>query len=245
MKPLATDEPHFSIVVLCYRSGNSVVPHVERLHRMLSLMRQSWEVVLVGNYKEGSDDETPRIVQELAGRLPHVRALTLPKKGMMGWDMRMGLNEARGTYIGVIDGDGQFPFESIFSCLFKLEVEDLDMVKTYRARRGDGLYRNLVSKGFNVLFSVLFGFGDGDINSKPKILKREKYRELNLRTDDWFTDAEMMIRAHELGFKIAELPTYFVANRERHSFVTVQSIWEFLLNMLRYRFGRPPAVGGD
>ena len=240
MRSAANDEPHFSLVVLCYRSGKSVIPHVEKLHEMLSLLSRSWEIVLVGNYEEASKDETPEVVQELARRLPNVRALALPKKGMMGWDMRLGLQEARGRYIGVIDGDGQFPFEAIFSCLFKLEIEDLDLVKTYRVRRGDGFYRSVISKGYNLIFNALFGFGERDVNSKPKILKREKYRELDLHSDDWFTDAEMMIRAHELGFKIADLPIHFAANRERDSFVSVRSIWEFLRNMFRYRFGRRP-----
>ena len=234
----ATDEPHFSLVVLCYRSGRSIVPRIEKLHETLSFLRQSWEIVLVGNYLEGSQDETPAVVQDLACRLPHVRALTLPKKGMMGWDMRMGLDEARGTYIGVIDGDGQFPFESIFACLFKMEFQDLDMVKTYRVQRGDGFYRKLISKVYNVVFRLLFGFGERDLNSKPKILKREAYRKLRLRSDDWFVDAEIMIRAHELGFKIGEVPIHFEANSDRDSFVKPLAVWDFLVNLLRYRFGR-------
>jgi dolichol-phosphate mannosyltransferase len=204
---------------------------------MLSFMRESFEIVLVGNYKEGSQDETPQVVQEIASRLPHVRALALPKKGMMGWDMRMGLNEARGKYIGVIDGDGQFPYESIFACLFKIEFQNLDMVKTYRVKRGDGLYRLLISRVYNRVFNLLFGFGEVDINSKPKILRRDKYRLLDLRSDDWFLDTELMIRAHEMGFSIGEIPIHFLANSERDSFVTLQSISEFALNLLRFRFG--------
>jgi glycosyltransferase involved in cell wall biosynthesis len=232
------DAPHFSLVVLCYRSGQSIIPHIERLHQALSFLRESWEIVLVGNYKEGSGDETPEVVQGLASRLPHVRALTYPKRGMMGWDMRMGLDEARGTYIGVIDGDGQFPFEAIFACLFRIEFDDLDMVKTYRVQRYDGLYRTFISKVYNLTFNILFGFGERDLNSKPKIFRGDKYRLLNLRSDDWFTDAEMMIRAHEMGFRIAEIPIHFAANGERDSFVTARSIWEFLVNLLRYRFGK-------
>jgi len=236
MSSAAIEEPDFSLVVLCYRSGRSIIPHIDQLHQMLSLMRQSWEIVLVGNYKEGSQDETPQIVQELSCRLPNVRALTFPKKGMMGWDMRMGLNEARGKYIGVIDGDGQFPFESIFACLFKIEFQDLDMVKTYRVRRGDGLYRSLISRVYNLVFNLLFSFGEVDVNSKPKIIRRDKYRQLDLHSDDWFLDTELMIRAHEMGFKIGEVPIHFAANHDRDSFVTPQSIWEFLVNLLRYRF---------
>ena len=130
---------------------------------------------------------------------------------MMGWDMRMGLNEASGKYIGVIDGDGQFPFESIFACLFKIEFEDLDMVKTYRVRRGDGLYRSLISKVYNLVFSILFPFGEVDVNSKPKIIRRDKFRQLDLHSDDWFLDTELMIRAHEMGFRIGEVPIHFAA----------------------------------
>jgi glycosyltransferase involved in cell wall biosynthesis len=154
----------------------------------------------------------------------------------MGWDMRMGLNEARGKYIGVIDGDGQFPFESIFACLFKIEFQDLDMVKTYRVRRGDGVYRSLISKVYNLVFNTLFHFGEVDVNSKPKIIRRDKYRQLDLHSDDWFLDTELMIRAHEKGFRIGEIPIHFAANHDRDSFVTPQSIWEFLVNLLRYRF---------
>ena len=110
-------EPHFSLVVLCYRSGRSIIPFVERLQRTLSCCNFSWELVLVGNYIEGTDDETPQIVKKIAESSDNIRTVIRPKQGMMGWDMRMGLDAARGTYIGVIDGDGQFPPESIIACL--------------------------------------------------------------------------------------------------------------------------------
>ena len=50
----------------------------------------------MGNYIEGRDDETPDVVGELARRWSNVAAVVRPKEGMMGWDMRMGLNAARG-----------------------------------------------------------------------------------------------------------------------------------------------------
>ena len=60
--------PHFSLVVLCYRSGHSIVPFVEKLRQVLSRCNFSSELVLVGNYIEGGDDDTPQVVQELANR---------------------------------------------------------------------------------------------------------------------------------------------------------------------------------
>ena len=52
-------EPYFSLVVLCYRSGHSIIPFIEKLREALSRCNFSSEIVLVGNYVEGSDDETP------------------------------------------------------------------------------------------------------------------------------------------------------------------------------------------
>lgn len=130
--------PYFSLVVLCYRSGHSIVPFVEKLRQVLSRCNFSWELVLVGNYMADSNDETPQVVRELANRWPNVNAVIRPKEGMMGWDMRMGLDAARGDYIGVIDGDGQFPVEAVVACLLKAEMENLDLTKTYRVRRMTG-----------------------------------------------------------------------------------------------------------
>ena len=231
-------EPFFSLVVLCYRSGQNIIPFVERLQRTLSRCNFSWELVLVGNYVEGSDDETPEVVKKLAERSDNIRTVIRPKQGMMGWDMRTGLDAARGTYIGVIDGDGQFPPESIIACLLKCELEDLDLTKTYRVIRDDGLYRRLISAVYNTIFSLLFGFKVRDINSKPKIIRRDKYELLNLQSDDWFADAEIVIRARELGLKIGETPVHFSINDARGSFVKPRAILEFSSNLLKYRFAR-------
>jgi len=243
-------EPHFSLVVLCYRSGQSIIPFVERLQRTLSYCTFTWELVLVGNYIEGSDDETPEVVKKLAAGSDNIRTVIRPKQGMMGWDMRTGLDAARGTYIGVIDGDGQFPPESIIACLLKCELEDLDFTKTYRVIRDDGLYRRLISAVYNAIFSLLFGFKVRDINSKPKIIRRDKYELLNLESDDWFADAEIVIRARALGLKIGETPVHFSSNDARGSFVKPKAILEFSSNLLKYRFSRkysakPAALSGS
>ena len=95
-------DPHFSLVVLCYRSGQNIIPFVERLQRTLSRCNFSWELVLVGNYIAGSDDETPQVISKLAERSSNIRTVIRPKEGMMGWDMRMGLDAARGTYLSLI-----------------------------------------------------------------------------------------------------------------------------------------------
>jgi glycosyltransferase involved in cell wall biosynthesis len=229
----------FSMAILCYRAGDGIIPFIENLHRIMSMFRIEWELVLVANYWPGTDDPTPDVCRMLATKLPHVRCVAEPKQGAMGWDMRKGLEACRGRYLGVIDGDGQFPVEAIFSCFAKIRSEDYDFIKTYRVIRADGIYRDLVSALYNRLFLILFPAYRGfhDVNSKPKIMKREAYERMELTSDDWFIDAEIMLNCLGLGLRMYEIPVRFQSLGGRKSFVRPGAVTEFLRHLLAYRFG--------
>jgi hypothetical protein len=74
-----------------------------------------------------------------------------------------------------------------------------------------------------------------DVNAKPKILTRAAYESLDLVSDDWFLDAEIMIQARRHRFRIAEIPTEFLGLASRRSFVNFAAILEFLGNLVRFR----------
>jgi len=133
---MVTDKPDISVVLLCYRSEETVWDFVEILKHSLEEIEVSWEIILVGNYIEDSIDRTPEIVKEIANQDPRIRAITKVKQGMMGWDMRSGLEMASGRVIATIDGDGQFPMEDVVRVYDKLKNNNLDLVKTYRGTRG-------------------------------------------------------------------------------------------------------------
>ena len=88
--------------------------------------------------------------------------------------------------IAVIDGDGQMPAEDVVRVHRLLVDEQLDLAKTHRVQRDDGAYRGLISTVYNGLFRILFpGMGLRDINSKPKVMTREAYHRLDLKSDGW------------------------------------------------------------
>lgn len=228
--------PNLSVVVLCYRSADTIASFVNPLVASLNQHEPDWEVVLVGNFIAGSGDRTPDVVRNLAKTNPKIRSVALVKEGMMGWDMISGLKSATGKVIAVIDGDGQMPHEDIIRTYKKLQDEGLDLVKTYRAERDDGFYRRFISTIYNIVFKALFpGLKNRDINSKPKTFTREVYTQMDLHSDGWFIDAEIMIQARRLKLKIGEIPTGFRNMDSRPSFVKPQAIFEFLGNLIWYR----------
>jgi glycosyltransferase involved in cell wall biosynthesis len=159
----------------------------------------------------------------------------------MGWDMRRGLDACCGKYIGVIDGDGQFPVEAIFSCFAKIKSDDFDLVKTYRVHRKDSIYRTFISTAYNVLFHLFFRGSSGlrDVNSKPKIIARKAYERMTLRSSDWFIDAELILNCINLNLRIYEIPVEFQSLGKRKSFVKPGAILEFLRHMIEFRLHSP------
>ena len=232
--------PDLSAIVLGYRAGASLDPLARRLHEKLAASGHSFELVLVANYHEGADDDTPSVAERLAQDLPSTRVVARAKEGGMGWDLRSGLDAAEGDVLVVIDGDGQYATDDVVVAFERLRETGSDIAKGRRASRGDGLYRRIVTIGFNLAFAVLFPRrGVWDVNGKPKAITRSAYGRLRLTSDDWFLDAELVLEAHRLGMKVCEFPVVY-SEGARASFVKPGAILEFARHMLRYRLtGRP------
>lgn len=233
--------PDLSIVVLCYKSGEQTKDFADKIIYHLNKNNiLDYEIVLVANYHPDTDDMTPSVAEELTRQNDKIVKISEPKPkgGMMGWDMRSGLEVATGNYIAVIDGDGQMPVEDIIRVYKKIKTENLDLVKTFRIQRGDSYWRKTISAIYNVLFTILFpGLRSRDINSKPKIIRRDKFSLLTLTDNGWCVDAEIMIQARRLKFKIGEIPTTFMGLRgKRKSFVKLPAIFEFIKFLFIHRY---------
>ena len=61
--------PELSVVVLCYKGGETIVPFLEQMERELREgSMENYELVLVGNYFPGIGDPTPAVITRLAER---------------------------------------------------------------------------------------------------------------------------------------------------------------------------------
>jgi len=229
--------PDLSVVVLCYQTGKNTETFVESIIKhFFSNNITNYELVLVGNYHPGKKDDTPEVLRLLAAKYAFVKFVAKPKQGMMGWDMRSGLEIASGNFIAIIDGDGQMPIDDIARVYKEIKSSDCDLVKTFRTKRGDGAWRRIISIVYNAIFILLFpGVFYRDINSKPKIFSRSALNKLHLCSNDWFIDAEIMILARRHKLIIKEIPTNFFKLADRASYVKFSAIFEFIKNLIIFR----------
>lgn len=238
--------PELSVVILCYGAREQVPHVVGPLHEELEATSVPYELILVANYWPGTGDPTPAHAEAFAREHPHVSVVARPKAGGMGWDLRSGLEVARGSMLVYLDGDGQVSTHDALVAYRRLQETGADVVKGRREMREDGSVRTLTSLVYNLLFRLLFRTRPlWDVNGQPKGLTRGAYERLDLKTDDWFTDAEIVLKARAMGLTIVEFPVRFRQRRTPGSLVGPGTVWEFLANMAAWRLGRHHALAAD
>lgn len=226
--------PRFSIVTTCYNEEANVESMISNL---LARFRENFaddtfELVVVLN---GCRDRTPELAGALAGRNAELKLVPLAVNNGYGAGIRAGLAAARGELIGYIDGDEQVAAEDVVKVFRASRTSSADIVKVVRVKREDGLKRLVITTAYNFLFKTMFGQVCADINGKPKILKYSALQKLNLESNDWFIDAEMMLAARNLDFTIEEIPVVFKQRQGGESNVRLSTIIEFISNMFAIR----------
>jgi glycosyltransferase involved in cell wall biosynthesis len=231
--------PELSVIVLCYQAREAIHRVIDPLYAQLEAAGIAYELVLVANQLPDRPDPTGPVIEAFAQDRDTVRTVSEEKQGAMGWDMRSGLAAAGGDYLVVIDGDAQNPIDDVLKMYREMKATGADVMKGRRIERFDGPYRRVISTVYNLAFAVIFGTrGIWDVNGKPKGLTRAAYEALELESDDWFIDAEIVLSARRQGFTVGELPVIFNRNDERGSFVRPSAILEFIRNMARQRLRR-------
>ena len=223
----------FSIVLPFYNEEDVVEEVVRSLILQCQKNGLSVKFVLVNN---GSSDKTGEIINSLRNEFKIIKSVAIGKNKGYGYGIRRGLAVCESPYIGYMWGDGQIkPMYLVRVAKELIADSTLDICKVVRVKRYDGLKRNLVTKIYNALFSILFLINERDVNGTPKLFKRSSYEKINLVSNDWFLDAELLIKAKSKKLSIKEIPAIFTPRAGGSSNVSYLTIFEFLFNIFRYR----------
>lgn len=231
--------PEVSLVIPCYNEVDSLRSTVVRLARYFRELETEWELVLVDN---GSTDDTGAVIDNLIREGFPVVKETVPVNQGYGHGVLVGMRLARGRLVGFSCADAQVEAEDVVR-LFEIarNAKGPRLFKVRRRFRTEGIMRRIISIFYNLIARVLFGsLGTSDINAIPKIVPREYLDRMNLQSKDWFLDAEVVIRARDLHLGLYEMNVFAQMRAEGSSNVRFSTCWEFIRNMIRYRFYHRP-----
>jgi dolichol-phosphate mannosyltransferase len=233
----SASEPDLSLVIPCFNEEAVVRETATRLLEAFRAAKVRLELVLVDN---GSSDRTGAIIDEMVAEgFPVVKATVAVNQGF-GYGVLTGLERCRGRWVGFMCVDDQVhPQDVVRLYEIAAKAKTPKLFKVRRRFRLDGRIRRVVSFTYNLVTTLLFGdLGSMDLNANPKILPRPYLQAMRLRSRDWFLDAEVMIKAKRMGLPVYEMNIFALMRAEGVSHVRPTTCWEFIRNLLYYRFGR-------
>ncbi len=231
----APGTPELSIIIPCYNEVEAIPYTFPQLAAAFEQAGIALELVGVDN---GSSDGTPNKLRELqATGLPIVPVTVATNRGY-GFGLLAGIPHARAPWIGFLPADGQVDAEDVvrlFQALAPCGPKTLGKIR--RRFRMDGLARKLVSIAYNGLVCCLYPrLGSIDVNGTPKIVHRSTLERMQLSSERWFLDPEILIKAQYMGVRVLEMNAFARMRGTGLSHVRASTCWEFLRQLARYRF---------
>ncbi len=225
-----------SIIMPAYNEEEGVAPTAQRLAQAFARAGHRLQLIAVDN---GSRDRTGAILAELAPRVPGLLVHRVEVNEGYGNGVLRGIPLAAADWVGIIPADGQVDAEDVVRLFESAVATNGNVVAKVRRRfRMDGLTRKVVSTSYNLFVLLLWPrLGTLDVNGSPKLLRREKLLAMQLTSRRWFLDPELMIKAHYMGMRVLELNVFARMRGTGLSNVRASTCWEFLRELLRYRFG--------
>jgi glycosyltransferase involved in cell wall biosynthesis len=230
-------KPDLSLVLPCYNEEAVIRNTASRLIKTFNEDDIDLELILVDN---GSQDATGRIIDGMISEGLPVTKVTVTVNQGYGNGILQGLKVCRGRFVGYMCADGQVEATDVRKVYdVAANARSPYLVKVRRRFRMDGLTRKVVSIIYNGLTMTLFGgLGSIDINGNPKIFPYEYLEPMNLQSEDWFLDAETLIKAKRLNLDVFEMNVIAQMREGGKSNVRSSTIKEFVGNLVKYRFGR-------
>ena len=226
--------PTVSLAMPCYNEEGCLAETAPQLVEAFLAEGIDLELVLVDN---GSNDRTSQIIDDLMAKGLPITKVTIAVNRGYGSGIVRGLEACRAPLIGYLCADGQVAPEDVVRA-YRLTAhrEERVLAKVRRRFRQDSWRRKLVSIIYNGLMQGVFGWlGAIDINGSPKIFSRQAFAAMQLRSDDWFLDPELILKARELGLRVIEIDVEGYARFGGASHVRRQTMVEFLQNIWHYR----------
>ncbi|MEU3453242.1 glycosyltransferase family 2 protein [Micromonospora sp. NPDC006766] len=203
---IGADSPKVSVVV----PTHNCAPHLDRL--VTSLERQSlppgeFEVIFAD---DGSRDDTPQLLDELAARHPHFRVLHLENSGWPSRPRNLGVEQARGEYVFFADDDDWFADEALERLYACARTNDADIVVGKMAGHGRSVPRELFRQ--NRFDATLANAPLVDSMTCHKLFRRSFLDKHELRFPEGMPrrleDHRMVIRAYLLSERTCVLSDY-------------------------------------
>lgn len=205
----------FSLVLPCLNQEKVFTKNITKIVETLKNQKISWEIVFVD---DGSSDGTLKLIKKFCKNNSFARAIYHEIHEGHGKAVVDGFLVAKGKVVGYIDLDLEISPVYISECINLILNNQAAMVVGRRISQINLNYFfwDVLGLSYRWLTNKLVDTAGIDTLSDYKFIRRTILKQLlkQAASKDWFWDTEIVINVKRLGFKIVEVPVFFV--REAH-----------------------------
>lgn len=167
------NEPRVSVIVPVKNEAGNIAPLIAEIETACAGLAP-FEIIYVN---DGSTDETPKILAELARTKPHLRVLEHAASCGQSAAVRSGARTARAPILVTIDGDGQNDPAYIPDLVAALDRggATTGLAAGQRVGRKDTGFKRFQSRAANAVRGFVLKDGTRDTGCGLKAVRREVY----------------------------------------------------------------------
>ena len=219
-----------SLVVPVYNERGLLESSLQTINAFLAAQIADYEIVLV---ESGSTDGSAEICDAIAARNDRVRVIHEGARNGFGAALKLGYAQARKDLLLLYTVDMPFPLEAIMQALPYLS--QYDCVLSYRSHDTRSGYRRFQSFVYNFVVKTLLGLRVRQVNSAFKLLRRTTAQRLQIASNHWFFESELLYRLQERRISFVEIPVPLTERVGGVSSVTAFTFLVMLKELLRFR----------
>lgn len=220
--------PHLTVLLPAYDEAENLAELVPEITGVLEAAGVDHEVVVVD---DGSTDGTRGVMAGLRG--PTVRSIRLRRNSGKSAALAIGIEQARGEVIVLMDADGQDDPAEIPRLVAHLDTEGLDLVTGRRSVRNDRFVKRTTSRLYNGATARVTGVPGRDFNSGLKALRREVAESVELYGE---LHRYIPVLAVWNGFRVAEVDVAHHERRHGSSKFGRARFWRGFLDLVTVKF---------
>ena len=222
--------PFISFITPIYNEEENIAKMLANLFTVLKAHPEwNWEVILI---EDGSRDGTQKVLEVEVPKYTNTQLIIHEKNQGYTQSLKDGLKVARGQYLMYVGADEEFDSSEIPSFVEILRKGETDVLLGVRWQRNAyQLFRFFLSVIYIFMLNYLFKVRINDYNWS-QAWSRKIFDRIDLTSKSLFVLPEIIIKSHDLGCRIKEIPSNHRGRQAGKSSVNIKimgsALWEGL-----------------